>query len=187
MVFSSKPLPLSAPSYISPHANQGNYYIAFIILSKALEPYVPQVHILNLILNYFYLGLLIMCFLLSLGNRPQGSKWGYTLAFIGFGFITIYMTVAAFLLAYKGLQSVAQSEGRAIQASDLFTNSLLTDVVLSLAATLGLYIISSLIFVSYNVLARCLLTLMIVESLSRGIWSLPSSNTCSWHRRTLPS
>jgi len=130
------------------HANQGNYYIAFIILSKALEGYVPKISILNMILNYFYLGLLIMCFLLSLGNRPQGSKWGYTLAFIGFGFVTIYMTVAAFLLAYKGIQSVAQAEGRAIQVSDFFKNSIFTDVVLSLAATLGLYIVASLIFVS---------------------------------------
>lgn len=72
---------------------QGNYYIAFVILSNSLESYVPSLHIPNLILSYFYLGLLIMCFLLALGNRPQGSKWGYTLAFIGFGFITIYMTV----------------------------------------------------------------------------------------------
>ncbi|KAG2361949.1 glycosyltransferase family 2 protein [Suillus spraguei] len=124
----------------------GNYYIAFTILSQALEAYIPQIHILYLILNYFYLGLLIMCFLLSLGNRPQGSKWGYTLAFIGFGLVTIYMTVSALLLAYKAIESVADSEGRAIQASDLLSNSTFRDVVLSLAATLGLYIVSSLIF-----------------------------------------
>ena len=34
-----------------------------------------------------------MCFILSLGNRPQGSKWGYTGAMIGFAIITVYMTV----------------------------------------------------------------------------------------------
>ncbi|GLB45336.1 putative chitin synthase [Lyophyllum shimeji] len=72
-----------------------NYYIAFSILSDAMED--PQfklngIHIVNIILNYFYLGLLIMCFILSLGNRPQGSKWGYTAAFIGFALVTIYMT-----------------------------------------------------------------------------------------------
>ena len=87
-------------------------------------------------------------FFLLLDNWPQGSKWGYTLAFIGFGFITIYMTVAAFLLAHKGIQSVAQAEGRAIQLSDFLTISISTDLVLSLAATLGLYIVASLIFVS---------------------------------------
>ncbi|KAH7885075.1 glycosyltransferase family 2 protein [Phlebopus sp. FC_14] len=124
----------------------GNYYIAFVILSNSLEAFVPSLHIPNLILNYFYLGLLIMCFLLSLGNRPQGSKWGYTLAFVGFALVTVYMTAAAFVLAYEGIKQVVQTEGRAIQASDFFTNAIFTDIVLSLAATLGLYIVASLIF-----------------------------------------
>ena len=60
------------------------------------------VHILNIILNYAYLGLLVMCFLLSLGNRPQGAKWGYTLAMIGFAIITVYMTVRDFVLHKAG-------------------------------------------------------------------------------------
>lgn len=54
------------------------------------------IHIFNLVINYVYLGLLVMCFILALGNRPQGSKNAYTLAFVGFGIITIYMTVSAF-------------------------------------------------------------------------------------------
>jgi hypothetical protein len=52
------------------------------------------IHVLNVILEYFYIGLLLMCFILALGNRPQGSKLGYTLAFIGFALITVYMTVS---------------------------------------------------------------------------------------------
>jgi chitin synthase len=77
----------------------GNYYIAFTILTQSMEGFgIKGIHVLNVILEYFYLGLLVMCFLLSLGNRPQGSKWGYTLAFIGFGLITIYMTVRLPLL-----------------------------------------------------------------------------------------
>lgn len=155
----------------------GNYYIAFTILSDGLEDKefnIKGINIVNDILQYFYLGMLIMCFLLSLGNRPQGSKWGYTMAFIGFGLITVYMTVrttrtpaflsarlrsherdvltgsvqfAAFFLAAKGLQNVADVQGRPIQASDFFSNSIFRNIVFSLAATLGLYIIASLIFV----------------------------------------
>ena len=53
------------------------------------------IHVLNVILEYLYLGLLVTCFLLSLGNRPQGAKWFYTTAFLGFAVITIYMTVRA--------------------------------------------------------------------------------------------
>jgi chitin synthase len=52
---------------------QGNYYIAFVILTQSMEQLGPKViHYLNIVLNYFYLGMLTMCFLLSLGNRPQG-------------------------------------------------------------------------------------------------------------------
>ena len=58
---------------------------------------IDGINVVNDILNYFYLGLLVMCFILSLGNRPQGSKRSYTLAFCGFAVITIYMTVSTFL------------------------------------------------------------------------------------------
>ena len=88
---------LSGPSLNSRFLSQGNYYISFIILSEAMEDTSFHlgngIHILNVILEYLYLGLLVTCFLLSLGNRPQGAKWFYTTAFLGFAVITVYMTV----------------------------------------------------------------------------------------------
>ncbi|KAF4621803.1 hypothetical protein D9613_012089 [Agrocybe pediades] len=125
-----------------------NYYIAFAILSDAMED--PSFHLkgiatANIFLNYFYLGLLIMCFILSLGNRPQGSKWGYTTAMIGFSIITIYMTVAAFLLAFKGIENLAKSDGP-LTFGDIFTNPIFRNIVVSLLATLGLYFLASIIF-----------------------------------------
>ena len=63
--------------------NLGNYHSTFIILSKTLEDYIPKIHILIHILNYCYCRLLMMCFLLSLSNQHQRSKWGYMLVFIG--------------------------------------------------------------------------------------------------------
>ncbi|KAI0930946.1 Chitin synthase 4 [Taiwanofungus camphoratus] len=126
----------------------GNYYISFVILSQAMDD--PSFHlgkavnVLNIILNYLYLGLLIMCFLLSLGNRPQGAKWPYTFAFIGFAVITIYMTIAAFFLAFKGIDNLAKSSGP-LTVSDLFSNSIFRNIVISILATLGLYILASLV------------------------------------------
>ena len=61
---------------------------------------IKGINIVNIILNYFYLGLLVMCFILALGNRPQGSKLSYTLAFIGFAVVTIYMTVCIVFLLF---------------------------------------------------------------------------------------
>ena len=48
----------------------------------------------NAVLHYTYLGLLIMCFLLSMGNKPQGSKKSYLFAMVMFAIITAYMIVS---------------------------------------------------------------------------------------------
>ncbi|EKM75500.1 hypothetical protein AGABI1DRAFT_64444 [Agaricus bisporus var. burnettii JB137-S8] len=136
-----------------------NYYIAFNILSTAMTVLVAggtdpklltgagpkAMSIFNHVFNYFYLGLLIMCFILALGNRPQGSKWGYTLAILGFALITVYMTASALVLAVKGIQNVESAEGP-LSVEDVFTNTIFRNIVLSLLATLGLYLLASLIF-----------------------------------------
>ncbi|RXW18195.1 hypothetical protein EST38_g7654 [Candolleomyces aberdarensis] len=124
-----------------------NYYIAFAILCKAMEDEtfgLKGINIFNIIINYVYVGLLLMCFILSLGNRPQGAKWFYTTAMIGFALITVYMTFAAFFLAVKGIQNIAAADK--ITLGSIFTNSIFRNIVLSLLATLGLYILASLIF-----------------------------------------
>ena len=93
-------------------ASQGNYYISFTILSEALEDpsfNIKGIHVVNVILEYVYLGLLILVYILSLGNRPQGAKWLYTAAILGFAVITVYMTVRypRFLHCEVGLRSIA--------------------------------------------------------------------------------
>ncbi|WVR05534.1 hypothetical protein IAU60_002552 [Kwoniella sp. DSM 27419] len=58
--------------------------------------------------------LLLWCFLLSLGNRPAGSKVGYTMSMIGFALVTVYMLFAA------------------IDAADIFGDKIFRNIVLSL-------------------------------------------------------
>ncbi len=76
---------------------QGNFFISFFVLTNALEdPTIiggKGIELFNTLLKYAYVGLLLTCFILSLGNRPQGSNKGYTLAFIGFAIFTVYMSV----------------------------------------------------------------------------------------------
>ncbi|KIM21150.1 glycosyltransferase family 2 protein [Serendipita vermifera MAFF 305830] len=128
-----------------------NFYIAFAILSSALEDpsfNIPAIKIVNIILNYIYLGLVVMSYLLSLGNRPQGSKWGYTVCFIGFGIITIYMTFTAFYLSFRTLNDIAvnATANGYLTLGDVFSNAIVRNIVISLLATLGLYIFASLLF-----------------------------------------
>lgn len=55
---------------------------------------LPWTKYVNTTLHYIYLGLLVMCFLLAMGNRPQGSKKMFTFAMVAFAIITIWMTVS---------------------------------------------------------------------------------------------
>ncbi len=57
------------------------------------------------------------------------------------------MQFAAIFLAIKGVQQVAAAEHRGATFSDLFTNAIFRDIVLSLTATIGLYVIASIIHV----------------------------------------
>jgi chitin synthase len=76
---------------------QGNFFISFFVLTNALEdPKIfggKAIEVLNTILKYAYVGLLLACFILALGNRPQGSAKTYKLAFVGYAIFTLYMTV----------------------------------------------------------------------------------------------
>ncbi|KAH7915695.1 glycosyltransferase family 2 protein [Hygrophoropsis aurantiaca] len=121
----------------------GNYYIAFVVLSTSLEFLSSGIRSVNVILNYVYIGLIIMSFLLSLGNKPQASVWAYTITVIGFAVLMVYMTAASTIVAMKGLKDV---DGEKVPlVVKIFSNSVARDIAISLFSTLGLYIISSLI------------------------------------------
>ena len=79
------------------HCLQANFYIAFFVLTNALEdPTIlggKVIKLFNTILKYSYGALLLTCFILSLGSWRQRYNKGYMLAFIGFAILTVYMTV----------------------------------------------------------------------------------------------
>ncbi|GJE86231.1 chitin synthase (GT2) [Phanerochaete sordida] len=90
-----------------------------------------------------YIALLFLVTVCSLGNRPQGSKWTYSIAMILFGFCaiitlwcagyTVYLAVPHTVAGWKDLPHLIQ------------TNATFRDIVISLAATYGLYLIGSII------------------------------------------
>jgi len=104
---------------------------------------------------------------------------------VGFSLITIYMTVAAALLAvsvslfpanlaanhlgqqYKGITGLQTEKGSALNIGDFFSNAIFFNIVLSLAATVGLYFVASFLFVSSLVFA-CILSLNDFHSLNHG-------------------
>ncbi|KAL6304892.1 chitin synthase 2 [Sparassis latifolia] len=88
-----------------------------------------------------YIALIFVVTVCSLGNRPQGSKWIYALCMVLFGLCnvitlwcagyTVYMAVPHTVAGWKNFPNLVK------------TNAPFRDIVISLAATYGLYFIGS--------------------------------------------
>ncbi|SCV73964.1 BQ2448_6394 [Microbotryum intermedium] len=129
-----------------------NYYIIFVILTDSLaDPTfgLSGIHYFNQVVKYYYIALIICCFLLALGNRPAGAVAWYTTIAVSFALITVYMLVAAILITVKGVTNAKDqitSSGGTFTLSDIFTNAIFRNIVISLLATYGLWLLASLIF-----------------------------------------
>lgn len=91
-----------------------------------------------------YLLLLIIQFILALGNRPQGSKSAYTASFIGFAVLMIYMIFATVWITVVGVQSAVNRPG--ISFGSLLSDRLFLNIIVSLLSTFALYLVASLLF-----------------------------------------
>jgi chitin synthase len=113
----------------------GNFYIFFRILSQSLESPafgLKGVAIWNTIVQYIYLGTTIGCFILALGNRPQGSNKKYVTVACIYAALTVYMLIAAVLCLAKAVQNAKH-------------NAIYSQMVFSVLATYGVYFLSSII------------------------------------------
>lgn len=110
---------------------------AFNFLSKGAGKDVFEVFL------KLYIALLFVVTVCSLGNRPQGSKWIYCICIVLFGFCncitlwcagyTVYLAVPHTVAGWEDFPELVK------------TNSTFRDIVISLAATYGLYFFASFI------------------------------------------
>lgn len=130
---------------------QAHYYITFFILSSALEDPsfgLKGINIANTLLNYFYLGLLIMC---SISRQPPSRlKLGLYPCYHWIRFNHDLHDCLSVGTRIQRARSVGKRAQWVVNLGDFFKDAIFRNIVLSLAATLGLYIFASLIFVSRN-------------------------------------
>ncbi|CAI2167449.1 17560_t:CDS:2 [Funneliformis geosporum] len=140
----------------------GNFYLTFYILGNSLthEDVVEGLwsveagEIIFQLLRYVFLTLLIIQFILAMGNRPQGSKWAYIFSIGFFAGLMIYMLFAAGWLTYKGisiqmgnLKDQNQITGNNVStASAIINDSTFRNIILSVISTYGLYFAASFLF-----------------------------------------
>ena len=111
-----------------------NFYIFFRVLTRGMEGPSFGLHgigIVNEILHFIYVGTLVACFILALGNRPQGSAWKYTAVVVIFALLTAYMLVGGVLCIVKMFQGDSSST--------------FAQLVVSLVSTYGVYVVGSLL------------------------------------------
>jgi len=127
-----------------------NYYLTFYFLTISASKHVGgQANPLGgagpwifVVVRYLYIFSVILIFVLSLGNRPQGYNLAYTLVVILFAIIMILVTYLAIFTVVNSFVGVTTSNF----VTNLTHNATFRDIVISTLSTYGVYFISSLMF-----------------------------------------
>ncbi|ORX58779.1 chitin synthase 2 [Hesseltinella vesiculosa] len=133
----------------------GNYYLVFYIMSTAIydpnlspAPFSQTVgELIHLILNYIYIFLLVVQFVLALGNRPQGFKFAYTLIMCLLALIMGYLLFCTGWITYVSIHTVIEDwkdqQGTLIT---LLKQSTFRNILVSVCSTYLMYFLASLLF-----------------------------------------
>lgn len=127
----------------------GNFFLVFHILTTALggSDLLGGVgNVLGIIFEWLYLGTLLSCFVLAMGNRPQGTQRWYMSMVIFWGFIMVYLMFASIFITVKSIQADINKPGKSFTASDLVSDSLFFTLIVSLASTYVLWFVVSFLF-----------------------------------------
>ncbi|KAI8612913.1 chitin synthase-domain-containing protein [Chytriomyces sp. MP71] len=147
----------------------GNMYLIFIFLGQsvvsnpATDPFQGYGNIVFQALSSIYLWAIILVFLSSLGNRPQGSKALYigcfflfALVMAGLLYITGYSLVHAFPKTIDDWNTAMSS---VVQAPIIF------NTLLSMGSTYGVYFIASFMFLDpWHMITSMLQYLLLMPS-----------------------
>jgi chitin synthase len=124
-----------------------NFYLAFFFLvsSATASPSNDAFHgfgqyVFEVFLK-LYIGLIFIIVVCSLGNRPQGSKWIYAMSIVLFGLCAIITLWCAGYTVYSAVPHTAA--GWKDFPHLVETNATFRNIVISLAATYGMYLVGS--------------------------------------------
>ncbi|KAK3075729.1 Chitin synthase, class 2 [Teratosphaeriaceae sp. CCFEE 6253] len=121
----------------------GNFYLTFYFVAGSLgdpklDPFGHHIgQYIFYILKYCCILLIMMQFVLSMGNRPQGAKKMFFGSMVTFAIIMAYTTFAALWIVIKQLTA----------KDDLkLGNNLFTNMIVSCLSTFGLYFLMSFLY-----------------------------------------
>ncbi|KAJ1680152.1 hypothetical protein EV182_000584, partial [Spiromyces aspiralis] len=131
----------------------GNFYLTYYFIEQNItrtwnehghrnaDPFHGAGHIVLYIFRMLYIVALMTQFVLSLGNRPQGTRFIYTATVVLF---TIIMLVLTYSIIYSIVYAIHKADLN--NPGELVHQEYFRDIVISVAATYGLYFVSSLLY-----------------------------------------
>ncbi|KAF2250031.1 glycosyltransferase family 2 protein [Trematosphaeria pertusa] len=124
----------------------GNFFLVFRILTASLATEIGTAgKVLFIVFEWLYIGVLITCFILSLGNRPKGSnKWYMSMVYF-WCLIMGYLMFASIYITVRSVQEqIAKNNGFSV--SDIFKDKIFFTLIVSLASTYAMWLIVSILF-----------------------------------------
>lgn len=121
----------------------GNFYLTFYFIAGSLaDPRVdPFGHgignFIFIVLRYVCVLTIMVQFIMSMGNRPQGAKKMFLASLIIFSVIMVYNTFAAIYIVVRQLSGGADIN---------FGNNVFTNMIVSTLSTVGLYFLMSFMY-----------------------------------------
>ncbi|EPE28597.1 Nucleotide-diphospho-sugar transferase [Glarea lozoyensis ATCC 20868] len=124
----------------------GNFFLVFHILTTSLggDNLLGTVgKVLGVVFEWLYLFTLLTCFVLALGNRPQGSNRAYMAMVYFWAIIMCYLMFASVFITVRSIQEQTKT-GFAV--ADIFKNQIFYTLIISLASTYLLWFVVSFLF-----------------------------------------
>jgi chitin synthase len=121
-----------------------NFYLTFYFVAGGLsdariDPFGHGLgNIFFIILKFTCILLISTQFILSLGNRPQGARKLYLTCLVLYCVIMVY---TSFAIIYIVIKQFTSGDGEISMGNNVFTN-----LIVSVASTIGLYIVMSLLY-----------------------------------------
>ncbi|KAI1625593.1 chitin synthase 2 [Exophiala viscosa] len=125
----------------------GNFFLVFRLLTASLGgsgPLGTAGTILGVVFEFIYLGTLLYCFILSMGNRPTGAKKSYLMMVIFWSILMCWLTFASIFLTVRSIETEVEEKDFSI--STIFNNSTFFGLIVSLASTYVLWFVASFLF-----------------------------------------
>jgi chitin synthase len=124
----------------------GNFFLVFRILTASLANEIGTAgRVLFIIFEWLYIGVLIACFILALGNRPQGSNKFYMSMVYFWVIIMAYLMFASIFITVRSIQETV-NDADGFSVSDIFKDQIFFTLIVSLASTYVMWFVVSILF-----------------------------------------